>query len=217
MSQKGDKNETNSEMTWPFGRKHTQDTRPKRCEWFKLPRKSVLVSDWWNMMFWILSKELIEGFFFKISRLEGDSKRIKMDTFSTHLGVLIIRYPFAATFCWPFKKSVLEDPNWGLFALVVLAIVSLQAVPNLHYGIRCGLVEVLVFCRADVWVWPFWSSSWFLLSKFCWSTSASILEGFLISNGILILKKDTVIWMVKWQFPVKIRKMMRKKDVCLLM
>ena len=36
MSQKGDKNETNSEMTWPFGRKHTQDTRPKRCEWFKV-------------------------------------------------------------------------------------------------------------------------------------------------------------------------------------
>ena len=116
-------------------------------------------------------------FFFKISRLEGDSKRIKIDTFSTPGG-----FDYPISLCCDFlltfqKKSVLEDPNWGLFALVVLAIVSLQAVPNLHYGIRCGLVKVLVFCRADVMGVALPAVD-FLLSKFCWSTSTSILEGF---------------------------------------
>lgn len=118
--------------------------------------------------------------FFKISRLEGDSKRIKMDTFSTPGG-----FDYPISLCCDFlltifkKKNVLEDPNWGLFALVVLAIVSLQAVPNLHYGIRCGLVKVLVFCMADVMgvALLIWAVD-FLLTKFCWSTSASILEGF---------------------------------------
>lgn len=152
-------------MTWPFGRKHTQDTRPKRCEWFKLLRKSVLVSDWWNMMFWMLSKELIEGFFFKISRLEGDSKRIKMDTFSTPGG---FDYPislccdFLLTFQKKsFRRSKLRSFCSGCFSH---SLSTSSTKSSLWHPVRPGKGFGVLYGGCDG-CGPFDLSSWFSTIK----------------------------------------------------
>ena len=116
-------------------------------------------------------------FFFQNFEVGGRFKRIKTGTVPFQHNTWGFDYPFAATFCWPFKKKRFRRSKLRSFCSGCFShsLSTSSTKSSLWHPVRPGKGFGEGGCDGCGPVDP---AVDFLLSKFCWSTSASILEGF---------------------------------------